>query len=306
MAMQAYVRIDAADQGVELDDVEVPSADADEVALEVHAFGVGVHDRYFIPPEADFPYVIGLEAAGVVTAVGDAVHGVGVGDRVMATTVMNPKGGTWAESVVVNQRGVASIPDAMDFTTAAAIPIAGDAAVECMHTLGVHPSETLYVAGASGAIGTLVVQLATQRGVRVVGAASPANHDYVRYLGAELVVDYGDPAWVEAVRTWSPGGVDAALAIQPGTPASSQAVVRDGGHLVSVSGDPCPSERGIVVEQFAHRSDVGTDMAELVEAIANGRIHLEIERVYAFDEALAALEKTETRHARGKLVVEVR
>ncbi len=108
------------------------------------------------------------------------------------------------------------------------------------------------------------------------------------------------------MRAWAPGGVDSALAIQPGTPASSRAVVRDGGHLVSVSGDPCPSERGIFVEQFAHRPDVGADMAELVEAIAHGRINLEIERVYAFDEALAALEKTETRHARGKVVVEVR
>ncbi|NVI91246.1 NADP-dependent oxidoreductase [Actinomadura sp. BRA 177] len=304
--MKAYVRIDTVDQRVELADVEVPSPDADEVALEVHAFGVGVHDRYFISPEVAVPYVIGLEAAGVVTAVGSAVHGVAVGDRVMATTMMNPKGGTWAESVVVNQRGVAPIPDEFDFTTAAAIPIAGDAAVECMHTLGMQPNQTLYVAGASGAIGTLVVQLAAQRGVRVVGAASPANHDYVRSLGAELAVDYRDPAWADAVRAWAPGGVDSALAIQPGTPASSRAVVRDGGHLVSVSGDPCPSERGIFVEQFAHRPDVGADMAELVEAIAHGRINLEIERVYAFDEALAALEKTETRHARGKVVVEVR
>lgn len=104
----------------------------------------------------------------------------------------------------------------------------------------------------------------------------------------------------------APGGVDAALAIQPGTPATSQAAVRDGGHLVSVSGDPCPSERDILVEQFPHRADVGEDMAQLVEAITSGRVHLEHERVYAFNDALAVLDKTETRHVRGKLVVQAK
>lgn len=299
------VRVGAVDQRVERADVEVPVPGPDEVALEVHAFGVGVHDRYFIPPEVPFPYVIGLEAAGIVTSMGAGVHGVAVGDRVMATTIMNPKGGTWAESAVVDHRGLAPIPDELDFTMAAAIPVAGDAAVECVHTLGLKSGQTLYVAGASGAIGTLVVQLAAQRGVRVAGAASTANHDYVRSLGAELAVDYRDPEWIDAVRAWAPGGVDAALATQPGTPATSQAAVRDGGHLVSVSGDPCPSERGILVEQFPHRPDVGKDMAQLVEAIARGKIQLEIEHVYAFEDALSALEKTETRHARGKLVVQV-
>lgn len=303
---EGLCEVDAVDQRVELADIDVPTPDVGEVAIEVHAFGVGVHDRYFIPPNVAFPYAIGLEAAGVVTEVGTGVHGLAVGDRVMATTSMNPKGGTWAESVVVNQRDVAPVPDELDLTTAAAIPIAGNAAVECMSTLRMQPNETLYVAGASGAIGTLVVQLAAHRGVRVAGSSSSTNHDYILSLGAELAVDYRDPAWTDSVRAWAPGGVDAALAILPGTPTSSQTVVRDGGHLVSVSGDPCPPERGILVEQFAHRPDVAADMAHLVEAIAGGRIHVEIERVYAFEEALAALEKTETRHARGKVVVEVR
>lgn len=302
--MQAYVRLDPVDQIVELADVVAPTPDAEEVVVAVQAFGVGIHDRYFIPANVSFPYVVGLEAAGLVTAVGTAVTGISSGDRVMVSGAGNTKGGTWGEFVAVDQHRVSPMPDALDFVTAAGIPIAGDAAVESMHTLDLKSGQTLYVAGASGAIGTLVVQLAVQRGVRVVGSASPVNHEYLMSLGAELVVDYHDPAWPDEVRRWAPGGVDAALAIQPGIAESSLVIVRDDGHLVTVSGDPCQTQRGIRVEQFSHRADPGKEMTELVDDIATGRIRLVLERIYPFDQALVALEKTETRHARGKLVVQ--
>lgn len=303
--MKAYVRVDPQDQTVVPADVERPSPGPDEVSVEVQAFGVGVHDRQFISPSGPFPYVIGLEAAGVVGAVGQAVSGVDVGDRVMVSTIMNPKGGTWAEHAVVAQGGVTPIPDDLDFVSAAAIPIAGDAAVETMHTLDMRRGQTLFVAGASGAIGTLVIQMAVRAGIRVAGSASADNADYLRTLGAELAVDYRDSTWPEQIRDWASGGVDAALAIQPGTPGPSIEVVHDGGHLVAVSGDPCPPQREIRVEQFPHRADTRDDMARLVGDIAVGRLHLEIERVYPFAEALSALDKTETRHAKGKVVVAV-
>lgn len=305
--MQSYVRKDATDQTIELAEVAAPVADSDEVVVAVHAFGVGVHDRYFLPPDVSFPYVIGLEGAGIVTDIGVGVTGIGVGDRVMLNSAGNLKGGTWAPFAAVQQRQVTLLPDALDLMTAAAIPIAGDAAVESVHTLGLGRGQTLFVAGASGAIGTLVIQMAVQRGVRVSGSASPANHDYLLSLGAELAVDYRDPSWPEQVRQWSAsGGVDAALAIQPGTPAPSLEVVRDHGHLVTVSGDPCSPRRGVRVEQFSHRADASKDMAELLTDISTGRTCLVLERIYPFEQALSALAKTETRHARGKLVVAVR
>jgi NADPH:quinone reductase-like Zn-dependent oxidoreductase len=129
----------------------------------------------------------------------------------------------------------------------------------------------------------------------------------MRSLGAELAVDYRDPSWPEQVKEWAPGGVDAALPIVPGIAIGCLPVVRDGGHLVTVSGDAdsVPPERGIRVEQFQHRPDVGADLAKLVEDIAAGRVRLVLERVYDFEDAVAALEKTETRRARGKLVVKV-
>lgn len=303
--MRAFARINSHSMDVELIDVAEPESDHGEVAVTVAAFGVGIHDRYFIAPDGPFPYTIGVEAAGVVHTTGAGTDGIEVGDRVMVSTSMNPKGGTWAERVVVDSSGVRAMPAGLDFPTAAGIPVAGGTAVEAMHALALRDGDTLYVAGASGAIGTLVVQMAASRGVRVVGSASAGNHEYLRSLGAELAVDYRDPAWPDAVRNWAPGGVDAALAIQPGTAATSRSVVRDGGRVITVSGDPCDSERGIHVEQFMHRADSGDEVDQLVGDIEAGRIRLVLEHVYAFEEALSALEKTETRHARGKLVVAV-
>lgn len=271
----------------------------------MEAFGVGIHDRYFIAPDGPFPYVIGIEGSGIISKVGPDVTGIEIGDRVMVSTSMNPKGGTWAEIAVAEQAGIRPMPDKLDFATAAGIPVAGGTAVESFHALDLKEGETLYVAGASGAIGTLVVQMAAQRGVRVVGSASASNHDHLHSTGAEFAVDYNDPDWPDQVRAWAPGGVDVALAIQPGTAPSSQSVVRDGGRVITVSGDPCQSERGIRVEQFTHRADSGEERAALVDDITAGRIELVLEHVYPFAEALTALEKTETRHARGKLVVTV-
>ncbi len=90
--MRAYVRQDATTQTVEQAEVTAPSPGDGEVAIDVAAFGVGIHDRYFIPADGPFPYVIGTEASGVVTAVGAEVRDIVVGDRVMGSSSLQPQG----------------------------------------------------------------------------------------------------------------------------------------------------------------------------------------------------------------------
>lgn len=301
--MQAFVRRDATSGEVAFAEVPVPRVGDHEALVQVGAFGVGLHDRYFIPHDAQFPYVIGTEGAGTVVETGTRVERFGPGDRVLLTTALNLKGGSWAEFAAVSESSLTPLPDTLDFETGAGIPIAGKTAVECLHALAMQAGETLFVAGASGAIGTLIIQMATADGIRVAASASSRNLDYLLSLGAEQAVDYAAPDWQDRIERWAPGGVDAALAIQPGTGVSSQFVVRKGGHVVTVSGDTFEPEREVRVEQFAHRADARRDMAELLAAIADRRIHVVLERIYPFTEAVAALEKTETRHARGKVVV---
>lgn len=301
--MKAYVRINAKNDHVELKEVAIPEIDKDEVLVKVQAFGVGIHDRYFIPTNVRFPYPIGNEAAGIIMKKGNDVSGFQNGDRVILSSSMQQKGGCWAQYVAVSSKMLIPMPNGIDFTQGAAIPVAGKTAVESMRALDLKTGDTLFVAGASGAIGTLIIQLAKNQGIRVMGSASSKNHEHMLSLGAEKAVDYSNPDWKDHVKQWIPGGVDAALAIQLGTGEDSMDVVKDGGKVITVSGDKVESERNIIVKQFQHQLDIQHAIGMLVEDIAAGKIHPVIEHVYSFEKALDALKKTETRHARGKLVV---
>lgn len=284
-------------------DVPVPEIDASEVLVRVKAVGVGIQDRWFMPKSAKFPYAIGIEAAGIIEKTGKAVTCYQPGDQVMFTSSMQPKGGVWAEFAAVREEALIRIPDGLSFIQAAALPMSGSTALESMRMLGLKPDDTVFMAGASGAIGTLTIQLAKALGCRVAASASSKNHEYMRSLGAEKTVDYRDPDWTNQVRDWRPGGVDAALAIQPGTGISCLHVVKDGGTVVTVSGDQLSVERGIRVAQVMVSPETKKELAHLASEVAAGRIHVEIEQVYPFERGVEALEKTETRHARGKLVL---
>jgi NADPH:quinone reductase-like Zn-dependent oxidoreductase len=304
--MKAFVRTNAQNGTVEFTEVPIPEINELEVLVKVMAFGVGIHDRYFIPRNVGFPYTIGTEAAGVITKIGRNVTRFKVGDRVIFTSIFQPQGGCWAQYVAVPQQSLILMPDGMNFIEGAAISVAGKSALESMRALDLKEGDTLFVAGASGAIGTLIIQLARTQGIRVAGSASRKNHEYLLSLGAEMAVDYADTDWKKQVRQWMPDGVEAVLAIQPGTGIESLEVVKDGGKLITVSGDNnFKSERNITVEQFQHHQETQQALVKLVEDIAAGRILIVIEQVYPFEQAISALEKTETRHARGKLVVSV-
>ena len=306
--MKAFARTDANSMQVELITVPIPAVAEDEVLVSMEAFGVGIHDRYFIPEDAKFPYVIGIEGAGRITEIGAQVAGFRIGDRVVFTSSMHPKGGTWAQFAVVKQTGLLAIPDKLTTEVAATVPVAGVTALQGLMDLDLHAGEALFIAGASGAVGTMAIQLAAQRGVRVAGSASAANLQYMESLGADKAVDYNNPAWPDEIRNWADGGVDAALAIQPDTETTAIKVVRDGGRVITVSGYGRPQtqgERGISVAQLAHQDATRQELEGLLASIAEGSIRSVIETEYPFSDALQALEKTETRHARRKLVVKI-
>ncbi|MFI8486676.1 NADP-dependent oxidoreductase [Streptomyces rubrogriseus] len=305
--MRAFVKPSSDSDQCELTEVAAPQIDADELLVRVKAVGVGIHDSYFLPGDAKYPYPIGIEAAGVVEEVGDSVRGHRPGDRIAFISSMQPKGGTWAEFAAVRADSlVVPVPPALDFVEAAAVPVAGNTALRAVEALQAVPSGgSLFIAGGSGAIGTLAIQVARARGWRVAASASEHNHDHMREFGAETAVDYRDPAWPDRIRTWMPGGVDAAIAVPPGTSGETLTVVRDGGALVSVSGDAVTPERGVHVQVVPHESDVRAELVRLMAEISRKEKRVVIEEVFPFGEAPAALAKVRTRRARGKVVLRV-
>ncbi|GHE32866.1 NADPH:quinone reductase [Streptosporangium violaceochromogenes] len=303
--MRAFVKPESGVDSIELVEMAVPQIGDDELLVRVKAVGVGIHDSYFLPGDVKYPFPIGIEAAGVVERVGSGVRGHRPGDHIAFVSSMQPKGGTWAEYAAVKANSlIVPIPAGLDFVEAAAVPVAGNTVLRAVKALDAVPAGgSLFIAGGSGAIGTLAIQVARARGWRVGASASEHNHDHMRSLGAEAVVDYHDPDWPEQIRQWMPGGVDAAMAVQPGTAIDSLSVVRDGGKLIAVSGDVVAPERDVHVEAVPHGTDVRGELTRLMTEIAKNEKRVEIERVYPFEEAQAALAKVQTRHARGKLVL---
>ncbi|HEX4335072.1 MAG TPA: zinc-binding dehydrogenase [Polyangiaceae bacterium] len=182
-----------------------------EVRLRVRATGAGGTDvtmrrgRYaFAPP---YPFVPGYEVLGDVEAIGEGVDGVRVGERVAALVVH----GGYAEKIVVPARAVVPVPDGLDDGEAIALVLNYVTAYQAIHrTAVVKAGQTALVTGASGGVGTALVELLGLAGLRVIGAASLKHHDLVRELGATPIDGRGGPL-DESVRRLIPGGVDVAF-----------------------------------------------------------------------------------------------
>lgn len=302
--MKAFVKLEEDNTELACQEVAEPVPAAGELLVEVRAIGVGIHDEYFLPADPQYPYVIGIEGAGVIKEVVSPDSAYKPGQRIMFVNAMQEKGGTWAEFTVLAESSlILPIPEDMTYEQAAALPVAGNTVLRALSALSQVSGDQLFIAGGSGAIGSLAIQIAVARGYTVVASASPQNHDYMRSLGASQVVDYHDSNWQDQVREWFPNGVAAAIAIQPGTASECQAVVKDEGTIVTVSGDQLVPERGIFLQQIPHDADVRDELLDLLTQINNGKMQMSIEKTYHFADALTALEKVKTRHTRGKLVL---
>jgi NADPH:quinone reductase-like Zn-dependent oxidoreductase len=269
-----------------------------QVRIAVRAAGVSQSDwkkrRGLM--DSELPQTIGYEAAGVVDELGEGVTEVAVGDAVFGFSV---DGAAQAELTVLTY--YASIPPSLDFPGAAALPAAIETATRALDQLGVGNGSTLLINGASGSIGSAAVQLAVARGARVIGTASPANHDYLRSLGAEAAA-YG-AGLVERVRTLVPDGVDSALDVA-GSGVLPELIELAGGaeHVVTVADFDGAQQHGV---RFS-RGDTGravhalSDIGELIES---GRFTLPVVQTFPLADIAAAHRAGEDGQVRGKLVL---
>ena len=205
-----------------------------QAVVRVEAAGVSFAEvqmlkgRYFMQPK--FPFVPGYDLVGTVEGVGGGVDAALVGQRVAALT----QTGSWAERVALPAKDLAPVPEGLDPAEAVAAVTNGVTAWQMVHRAArVRPGQTVLVHGASGGVGTLLVQLARLAGAEVIGTASASKHGHVRALGA-VPVDYRNDDVPERVREISPGGVDAVFD-HVGGPGlvDSYRVLRRGGTLVS-------------------------------------------------------------------------
>src|SRR3954471_16249121 len=204
--------IDAFGADVRVLELAAPGAPApDELVISVRATGVGNWDEIVRVGEWDVgrkpPLALGVEAAGVVAAVGQDVTSFALGDEVLTHPLPLRHQGTWAQLLVVPAALVAPKPHDVLWEVAAAFPLPALTADQVLSEAAPSPAgEWVLVHGAGGVTGGLVVQLALARGATVVATAGPSSESRVRDYGACVVLDYHDPDWPARARAAAPGG----------------------------------------------------------------------------------------------------
>ncbi|MGO9557952.1 MAG: quinone oxidoreductase family protein [Acidimicrobiales bacterium] len=294
-------------------DEEVAPPGPGEVLIEVRAAGTNPIDYKFYSGNmgrdpAALPMSLGLEASGVVRAVGaDAVGPMGeinAGDEV----IVYPTRGTYAEQVIVPGSSVVRKPANVTFEAAAGLLLTGCTAVHALAATGVSAGDTLVIHGASGGVGLIAVQLAVARGARVIATAGESSHGELRRLGAEPVV-YGE-GLTDRIRGLAPDGVDAAIDAV-GTDEAldvSLALVADRSRIATIAAAKRGLELGVKALGAGPGSDPGTEIRaaariELVRLAGDGAIEIRVAAAYPLADAAAAHRELASGHTHGKIVL---
>lgn len=309
-----------------IEDTSSPHIKKNEVLLDVHAAGINFPDTLIIegkyqfkPP---FPFSPGGEAAGVISAVGENVSHLNLGDRVMALTGW----GSCAEQIAVPAYNILPMPDAMDFTTAAAFSMTYGTAMHALKQRGaLQTGETLLVLGASGGVGLAAIEIGKAMGARVIAAASSAEKlEVARQAGADELINYQDEDVRERLKTLTKGqGVD--VIIDPVGGDLFETVFRsiawNGRMLVigfasgTIPSLPAnlPLLKGAAVigvfwGSFAQRQpqDNVANFQQLFAWFAEGKLKPLVSQTFALEDTAQAINTLAARKAVGKLVIKVR
>jgi len=292
---------------VELLQLPAPRAlRGDEVEIEVQACGVGNWDEFVRTGGWDTgahpPMALGVQAAGLVAAVGDSVDGVGVGDVVTTHSLPLREQGSWAEKFIAAAGHIALVPQGVPVDAAAAWPVPALTADQALtDALDIRAGQTVLVHGAGGVTGGLLVQLAAHRGATVLATASRDDAGRISAMGAVSVLDYRQPDWPQRVVSLTSGGADAAVNAARSGARDAVRAVRDGGRLATITADPPAAERGIAVLSVQVAPD-GARLRRLTGLLGQGAIAISVAGQYPLEQAAQALEQAR-RGARGAAIV---
>jgi NADPH:quinone reductase-like Zn-dependent oxidoreductase len=286
-------------------DMPDPVPAADDVLIDIAAASVNATDwkaRASGYAKIPFPHIMGRDLSGTVSGVGKDVDSFKVGDEVFAVCMRYEDGG-YAEKNAVKASMVGKKPASVSHVEAAALALTGLTAVCSLEeTLQLKRDETILIQGGAGGVASVAIQFAKYLGAHVITTASAVNHDYVRALGADEVIDYNAVDFTTIAKD-----VDAALDTIGGAVAERTLdVLRSGGRAAFLDGPaPTPRRSGIVsVKPLVKRATrLMNRVAELIDA---GAFRPPEVRVFSLAQARLAHELIEARHVRGKLVFKVR
>jgi NADPH:quinone reductase len=292
----------------------VPKPGPDEVLIQMQAAGVGTWDAairdgsWRRPGRPRFPLVPGTDGTGFVVAKGARVRRLRVGDRVYAYEFGNAKGGFYAEYVVAKAEHVGRVPAELEPLQAGAVVPTGLTALQGIDAkLHVRRGQTVLIFGASGAVGSLAVQFARQRGARVIATASGARAArLVRRLGAAAVVDARRDDAADKLWKLAPNGIDAALAFAGGEALERCLdLLRTGAPVAFPNGiEPEPPRRRKTIRLIPY--DVVANprwFNRLERGIRDSRLEVPIAGVFPLAKAADAHRRLQQGHVSGRMVL---
>lgn len=310
--MRAFA-FDGFDEEGTVHDLPDPTLNEGEALVRVKAAGVNVVDAWVVQGalkdamEHRFPLIPGVEASGVIEAIGPGVAGLSVGEQVYGVSAKPHFGeGTFAELATIPVDGLAAKPESVEHAEAAAVSHTGLTALTALDEIDPREGQTVLVVGATGGVGSFVTQLVSGRGARVIAVASAERADYARELGAAEVVDYSTGDLVELVRAAAPDGVDAIVDLYSDAAALGRLsnVVHRGGRVLSASGAADPellAQRGLRGGNI-NRASPGR-LPELTTLLDEKQIRPPETKIHRLEEAGEALQTIQSRHVPGKLVI---
>ena len=293
---------------LEYGDVPDPVAAPGEVVVDVHAASVNAADYKVrlgsYDSKLQFPYILGRDFSGVVSALGAGVTDFAVGDAVFGVLDAG-KEGAYAEKLAIKAAIIARKPDRLSHAEAAAMALTSLTAIWALEdTAKLQRGETVLIQGGAGGVAGFAIQLAKHIGASVITTASATNHDYVRKLGADRVIDYRAEDFSRAVS-----GCDVVFDTVGGeVRAGSYTVLKPGGRLVWIA--PAPAGFQVPRQDVQTlRPAVARDRAHLlrmIELLDAGAVTPPAITHYRLADAAAAHRVSEARHLQGKLVLDVR
>ncbi len=287
------------------EEIPEPEPGQSEVRIKIIAAGVNPIDwkiRKGLIGEFPLPMTVGLDIAGIVDSVGKGEVTFQTGEEIFAKVSIGQGG--YAEYAVVNSTQVARKPKSIGFVESAAIPTAGLAAWQSLFDIArLEKGQSILIHGAAGGVGTFAVQFARWKGAHVIGTASSGNLQFLKSIGADEVIDYKNQRFEDLVSK-----LDVVLDTIGGeTLERSWEVLKPGGFLVTTVAtipENAPEKYGVRAERLTTQPD-GKELTQIAAIIDEQQIKPIVTTILPLKDAQKAHEISESRHARGKIVLRV-
>lgn len=317
-----------------LAEIAEPVVTKKDVLIQIHSTGVNVLDSKIKNGEFKLflqykpPFILDHDVAGVVTKVGSSVSKFKVGDEIYARPA-DPRVGTFAEFISINEEDVALKPEKLTMEEAASIPLVGLTAWQALIVkANIQKGQKVFIQAGSGGVGTFAIQLAKYIGATVATTTSAANFDLVKSLGADIVIDYKNEDFETILKDY-----DFVLNSQDTkTLKKSLKILKPGGKIISISGPPDSNfakELGFnwifkailyllslgirnkakkynVDYSFLFMKADGNQLSRIASLIDAGIIRPVMDKIFSFEDTNEALVYQETGRVKGKVVIKVK